>query len=307
MWLRRDASYTIILLPDFSTRLIITMSLTADRPPESICLLRLSAIGDCCHTLPVVRTIQSAWPSARISWIIGTTEYELMKGLDGVEFITFDKGRGSAARRELKRRLAGRRFSLLLHMQASLRANLLSRIVEAKRRIGFDRARARDFQWLFSNEKIEAHERQHVMDGLFGFAEALGIEDRNMHWDIPLSPADLDFATAAASADARVCVISPCSSQRFRNFRNWSAQNYCEVAQYLAGEYNARIIVSGGNTEMERSYGNAIAEAVGEAALNLVGKTTLKQLLALIARADLLIGPDSGPVHMATAVDTPVL
>lgn len=188
-----------------------------------------------------------------------------------------------------------------------MRANLVSRTIKANRRLGFDRARARDYQWLFSNEKIASQEQQHVMDGLFGFAEALGIEQRDLRWDIPLSAADLQFAEVSAAGNGPVCVISPCSSQRFRNFRNWSVQNYCDVVQYLARKYDARIIISGGNSELEQRYGIAMEGIAEKNVLNLVGKTTLKQLLALIARADLLIGPDSGPVHMATAVDTPVL
>src|SRR5512145_1578784 len=119
---------------------------------DSVCVIRLSAIGDCCHTLPVIRTLQAAWPGTRITWIIGRTEFGLLEGASGIEFITFDKRTPWASLASVRRQLASRRFPLLLHMHASMRANLVSRVVRADRRLGFDRARARDYQWLFTNE-----------------------------------------------------------------------------------------------------------------------------------------------------------
>lgn len=276
------------------------------QPPEALCLIRLSAIGDCCHTLPVVRTLQARWPETRITWIIGRTEYGLMQGVDGVEFITFDKRHRVGSLREIRRKLARRRFPVLLHMHASMRANLISLLVDADLRLGFDRHRARDFQWLFTNRKLPAV-RTHVMDGLFSFIEALGIDERMLRWDIPVSPEDEARAEAWCGAHRPVCVISPCSSQRFRNYRNWRVENYAAVARHLVTQRGARVLITGGNTELEHEYGQALAAAVGSGVENLVGRTTLKQLLAILTRADLLICPDSGPAHMATAAGTPVV
>ncbi|GMW05328.1 MAG: hypothetical protein AMXMBFR8_01250 [Nevskiales bacterium] len=275
--------------------------------PESLCVIRLSAIGDCCHTLPVVRTLQSAWPDTRITWVIGRTEYELMKGVDGVEFITFDKNQPRASLTQLRAQTRGRRFPVLLHMHASMRANFASRVVGAVRRIGFDRGRARDYQWLFTNERIAAHADQHVMDGLFAFIEHLGIHERRLRWDIPLSDDDRAFAESQARGPAPLVVISPCSSQRFRNFRDWRAENYAEVANRLQQQFGAKLLLTGGPTAVERAYGTAIASATCAPVTNLIGQTSLKQLLALLERASLLICPDSGPAHMATAVGTPVI
>ena len=254
-----------------------------------------------------MRTLQSAWPGTRITWVIGTTEYGLMKGVDGVEFITFDKARPWRSRGAIRRQLADRRFPVLLHMHASMRANLVSRAIGADRRIGFDRRRARDWQWLFTNERIEARPEQHVIDGLFGFPEHLGIGERVLRWDIPVPAEDRAFAETTCSGQAPVVVISPCSSQRFRNYRNWRVENYSAVARELVRRCGARIVLTGGNTATEREYGAAIEAAVPTHVANLVGRTSLKQLLAILDRADLLICPDSGPAHMATAVGTPVV
>lgn len=230
-----------------------------------------------------------------------------MEGVDGVEFITFDKTRGWRAHLELRRRLSGRRFPVLLQMNASLRANIASTMVRADRRVGFDRARARDFQWLFTSERIRATPRQHVLDGMFAFIEHLGLTERELRWDIPVADGDREFAADACHPPGPTCVISPCSSQRFRNYRNWSVDNYVALVDYLRDEYGANVILSGGATDIERDYAQAIAAGAAGPVSNLVGKTTLKQLLAVIDRAQLVVCPDSGPAHMATAVGTPVV
>jgi len=283
------------------------MPLSLETPPESVCLLRLSAIGDTCHALAVVRTLQMAWPETRLTWVIGKTEARLMGDVPGVEFVVFDKGRGWGAQLELRRALRGRSFDVLLAMHASLRANVACRMIAARRRVGFDSARAKDGQQLFTSERIAPRSGQHALDAMFEFAEHLGISERDLRWDIPLSAEDRASAAAHAPEGEPLLVISPCSSQRARNFRNWSAENYAALADHFAERWKGRVILTGGPTELEKGYGAAIAKHASCAPLDLIGKTSLKELLALIERASVLVCPDSGPAHMATTVDTPVV
>lgn len=251
--------------------------------------------------------MQAVWPETRITWVIGRTEFGLMQGVEGIEFITFDKNRPWASLAGVRARTRGRRYPLLLHMHASMRANLASCMITADRRIGFDRARARDQQWLFTNEKIAAQPRQHVMDGLFGFLEHLGIHERVLRWDIPVSEEDRNWARTQCGDGAPVVVISPCSSQRFRNYRNWSVEHYATLIARLQDTWGAHVLLTGGNTATERLYGEKLQAAAARPIVNLIGHTTLKQLLAIIDEANAVICPDSGPAHMATAVGTPVI
>ena len=123
----------------------------------AICILRLSAIGDVSHVLPVVNAVRDHLPQAAVTWIIGKTEAQLVSGLQGVEFIEFDKRGGLASFRELRRALKGRRFDVLLHMQVSARANLLSGLIRSPLRIGWDRPRWRDrHQWFIDQWFIDA-------------------------------------------------------------------------------------------------------------------------------------------------------
>lgn len=285
----------------------VGLKLPLSSPPRAICVLRLSAIGDTCHTLPVVRSLQAAWPETSITWIIGRTEAGLLGDIPDLEFITFDKRSGLAGMRQIWRTLRRRRFDVLLHMQAALRASLLSLGLRADVRLGFDRPRARDFQWLFTNTRIPAHPRQHVMDGLFGFAEALGVTRRVLRWDIPVPPEAEAFARGHIPEDAPALVISPCSSQRARNYRNWRPEHYAAVVDHAWREHGLRSILTGGGTGVERDYAARISELARHKPLDLVGRTSLKQLFALLGRAAAVLCPDSGPAHMATAAGTPVI
>ncbi len=148
--------------------------------------LRLSALGDTCHVVPIVRTLQHAWPGTELTWIIGKAEARLMSLVDGVEFITVVKRAGFGARHALREQLRGRQFDVLLHMQLALRASLVARQVAATVKVGFDRARARDLQWMFTNARVAPRTREHVLDSFFGFLAALGIKDRLVEWNVPL-------------------------------------------------------------------------------------------------------------------------
>lgn len=276
-----------------------------DRPPESICLLRLSALGDVCHVLPLVRTLQDAWPSTRITWILGKLEHKLLGHVPGVEFIVFDKQAGSRAYRDLRTTLQGRGFDALLHLQLALRASVAAAIVPARYRVGFDRDRAREGQWLFTNVKIEPRRHEHVLDSFFGFVERLGIPSRSMRWDIPLPDSALAYAAAAIpDAGRRTLVISPCSSHPLRN---WRAERYAALADHAVAQHGMEVLLCGGRSALEQEYGRQIAASMRHPCRNLIGRDTLLEFLATLSRATVLVSPDSGPAHMATTVGTPVV
>lgn len=275
--------------------------------PDSICILRLSAIGDCTHVVPMVRTIQKHWPQTRITWIIGKVEHMLMGDIEGVEFIVFDKNQGWRAYAELHQQLKGRRFDILLDMQIALRASLASLLIKAPIKLGYDKARAKDKQWLFTNHKVAAVERQHVLDSFFEFTKAIGLAAKELEWNIPIPQAAHDFVSQHINPEQPVLAINPCSSNRARNWRNWSAENYAAIADYAIQHYNMQVVLTGGPDAMEIDMAAAIESHSQFPLINLVGKTKLKELLAVLDRADVMISPDTGPAHMATTVGTPVI
>jgi heptosyltransferase I len=273
-------------------------------PPASICLLRLSALGDVTHVVPIVRTLQAHWPQTRLTWIIGSREAGLIGDLPDIEFVLFNKGAGLHVCRELRRRLRARRFDVLMNMQVSLRANIASLAVTAPIRLGFDRAQSKDLHGLFITHRIAPVSGQHVLDGFFGFLKALGLNEHALVWNIPMPADALTFAARHLPEGQRTLIISPCSSHALRN---WRAERYAQVANHAVERWDMRVVLCGGPTALEREYAMAISQSMRQPPVDLIGKTTIKQLLALLRRADALVSPDSGPAHMATAVGLPVI
>jgi heptosyltransferase I len=290
------------------------MSLPLLKAPSSLCLLRLSAIGDVTHILPIVRTLQHYWPETKITWIVGRLEHQLVEDIEGIEFIVFDKTLGLKAYKTLWSKLRSRKFDVFLHMQVSLRSNIASLCVRAPIKLGFDKPRAKDFQWLFSNARIKAIDCQHVLDGFFEFLKALGLSERKLVWDIPVPLKDQRWAANLIN-DQRVLIINPSSSQRLNNWRNWGADNYAALIDYAIEKYDLRVMLTGGPADNEI----ALAQDILSSSViinnrdslnkidNLVGKTSLKQLAALMQTSVGVIAPDTGPAHIANALGKPVI
>ena len=248
--------------------------------------------------------MQAAWPATRYTWIIGKLEHKLMSLAPEVEFISYDKRGGLAELLRLRRLLADRRFDVLLHMQLAFRASLIATLVRAPIKLGFDRRRARELQWLFTNRRIADQGDQHVLDALFGFTDALGVPASAPRWDLPLPAAACAYAQRLIPDSRPTLLISACSSHVLRN---WRAERYAALADHAALRHGMRVILCGGPGAVERSMAEAIQSAAHTPLLDQVGKDTLPQLLALLSRATLLITPDSGPAHMATLVGLPVI
>lgn len=272
--------------------------------PTSLCILRTSAIGDVTHVVPLVHTLQAHWPTTPLTWIIGKLEHRLVGDLAGVEFIVFDKSAGRRGHRQVRAQLAQRRFDVLLHMQVALRSNLLSLAVKAPLRIGYDRARSKDLHGLFINCRIPARRGDHVLDAMGSFVEPLGLKQERVRWDIPVPDAAVEFAQRHLPGAAPTLVVCPTSSHRLRN---WRPERYAAVIDHAALVLGWRVALCGGPSAFEREFGDAILAHARSRPLDLIGKDTLKQLLALLQRATLVLCPDSGPMHMANAVGTPVL
>jgi heptosyltransferase I len=270
----------------------------------SVCLLRLSALGDVVNTVPLLRSLQAALPRARLTWIIGRAEHKLLGDIEGVEFIVFDKKAGRPALSELQQALAGRRFDALLVLQRSLRANLLSLRIPARLRVGYDWQRSAELHSLFVNRRIRYRPRQHSLDLMHSFVEPLGIAPGPVRWDIPVPDEARDWAATQLPDGAPVMLFSPCSSQVLRN---WHARGYAALADHAALRHGYRIVLCGGRSTLERKMADDILSAMQAPALDLVGKDTFKRFLALLQRATVVVTPDSGPMHMARAMGAPVI
>ncbi len=264
----------------------------------------MSALGDVTHVVPLLRTLQQHWPGAQLHWVIDKAGATLLEGLDGVVFHVYDKRSGLGGMRALRKQLPEAGFEVLLQMQVALRANLLSAFIPARRRIGYDRSRSRDLHGLFINERIPDRPGTHVLDAIGSFCEPLGLNQTQVVWNLPVPDAAREWARGQWPEDAvPTLLISPCSSHLRRN---WYPDRYAAVADHAADQ-GWRVVLCGGRSALERSTTDAVMAAMRAPALDLVGRDTLKQLPALLERADLVMTPDSGPMHIANAMGTKVL
>lgn len=271
--------------------------------PHSLCILRLSAIGDVCHAIAAVQTIQTTWPSTKITWIVGKVEAQLIHDLPGITVIPFDKKLGLAGMRTIWHQLKDQQFDALVHMQLALRASLLTVGIKAKYKVGFNRKRAKEGQWLFTNRKIEDTASAHVLDSFYAFIEYLGVPKREPSWNIPLSEVDLAFIDTHVSSEKPYVVISPAAS---KDERNWLTERYAQLADWL-NEQGYQVVLCGSPSEREKQLGAAIESLAQSPLINIIGLTSLKQLTAVLKKATVVIAPDSGPAHIATTQHTPVI
>lgn len=268
---------------------------------KSICIVRLSALGDVLMTVPLIRTLQKNLPQARITWVISRPAYELVEGMAGIEFIVIPKPDSFKDYWAFKKQLKGQTFDVLLAAQSSFRANLLYAFIKAKRKIGYDKLRAKDGHQWFIKETIKPG-NDHTLEAFLKFADVLGLEKKELSWNLPLNKEDYEWARPYFDGKEPVLLVNPAAS---KPERSWLIERYIEVIRYAKIHWQMKVILIGGPGNYDRNLADAILKEVD--CIDLVGKTKPKQLLAVISKATVLLCPDTGPSHMAAAVGTPVV
>ncbi|MFQ1048155.1 glycosyltransferase family 9 protein [Avibacterium paragallinarum] len=272
-------------------------------PPKSICILRLSAIGDVCNALSAVQQIQRYWKDTQITWIVGKTEMQLLQNVKGIRFIPYDKKTGWKGILALWKTLRSEHFDVLLNMQTALRASMISLGIKATYKVGFSKNRAREGQWLFTNRKINEPTNPHVLAGFWAFLEYLGLPVETPKWDLAIGEKEISAVRQFIDPNRKNLLISPCSS---KSEKDWLPARYAEIAN-MAHQQNINVILCGSSSEREQAIIQKILSLCEFQPVDASGKTSLLELAALIGLADLVLTPDSGPAHIATAQSTPVI
>jgi heptosyltransferase I len=279
-----------------------------------IAIVRFSALGDVVMVSAAVSALQKALPDAEITWFTSPFTFSLLQGMAGVQFVVLDKPHSLSDYRAFYKRFRERDFDVVLAMQANLRINLLYPSLRAPIKIGFDRTRAREGQWLFCNYRIPFQDN-HLVDSFLSFVETLTGQPALASWNLPVGEEDLEWTEQTLNNFKNT--LTPTLSQRERGQirliaihphaskpeRNWLPERYVEVIN----KTNASIVLTGGNSPAELALCQRLAFTAPDRTLNLCGKTTTKQLAALLGQVDVLIAPDTGSVHIARAMNTPVI
>lgn len=280
-----------------------------DRPPREICIVMLSAIGDAVHVLPVANALKRRWPESRITWVIQPVPHQLVRDHPAIDrFLLFRRRRGLAAYegfQELARRYPQRPYDLLIGLQVYFKAGVLTGLAPARVKLGFDRARARDLNWLFTNERIPPRGQRHVQDQYLEFVEHLGIDPHPVRWGIELDERERAEQRRFLDAMGRpVCALVVGTSKRAKN---WTAEGFARVAEVLEGDYGLRPVLVGGPSPAEariardivdRTRASTVVDALGD---------DLRRLVGILDGSALVISPDTGPLHIARALERPVV
>ncbi|CAN5636702.1 glycosyltransferase family 9 protein [soil metagenome] len=262
----------------------------------------MSAVGDAVHVLPVINSLKASAPGVHITWVIQPGPYQLVKEHPAVDdFVIFDRKRGWRAFRDLRRVVRGRRFDVVIALQVYFKAGVITGMLQAPRKIGFDRARARDLNWLFTTERIPARGQRHVQDQYLEFLEHLGIPPV-MEWRV--GPTEEERARYAGvlppSERPTVAMVVGTSKPA----KEWPVERYAELADRLHEEVGARCVIVGGRSEREVAAVETIERLARHPPIDLL-EWDLRRLVYLLDGADVLVSPDTGPLHIGTAIGTP--
>lgn len=299
------------------------LGLTGDSP-RSIVIVMLSAIGDAVQVLPVVSALRRAFPETYLAWVLQPLPLSLVRHHPGVdEFVPFERGdrsrfwRGafqglgglqSAVGRlgEAAARQPGGRFDLLLDLQVYLKAGLITALTPATVKLGFDRKRTRDLNSLFTTHRIPPLPvgSAHIQDQYFEFLRVVGVDPEPLEFGLDLSETERENREAFRTELGRpYCAMVVSSSDRRKN---WNPEGYARVAAGIRSDFGLEPILVGGHSRREEEMTRAILDRPGPGVTDARGGG-LRRLLGLLDGAELVVSPDTGPLHMARAMETPVV
>jgi heptosyltransferase I len=272
---------------------------------DRVGIVMMSAVGDAVHVLPLLSALKRHTPSTRVSWVLQPGPATLVRGHPAVDdIVLFDRAAGWRAFTNVRRELATRPFDVVLDLQVYLKAGLVTAFTRSPVKVGFDRARARDANWLFTNHRIPPRATgQHVQDQYFEFLDALGIPHDDVTWDLGPWPderaAQREFF---ARIDRPVAAIVVATS---KPEKDWLPERWGEVARALDADFGLQPVLVGGASARERHAAAVILERA-PTAISALG-CGLRPLVGILDGAALVLSPDTGPLHMAVALDRPVV
>ncbi|HEU4995164.1 MAG TPA: glycosyltransferase family 9 protein [Gemmatimonadaceae bacterium] len=272
---------------------------------DRIAIVMMSAAGDAVHTLPVVNAIKRHRPASRITWILQPGPATLVQGHTAVdEIILFDRSRGMRAFLDIRRTLADKEFDLAINLQVYFKAGIVTSFVRAPVKLGFDRTRARDFNWLFTNRKIPPHPNQHVQDQYFEFLQVLGIPVEPVEWHLGPWPEEKSWQReffASFERPAAPMVVATSKPEK-----DWLPERWAEVSDALWHDFGLEPVIVGGRSDRELHAERVIREHARHEPRSALG-SGLRKLTAILGGSALVLAPDTGPLHMSVALERPVI
>jgi heptosyltransferase I len=272
---------------------------------DRICVVMMSAVGDAVHVLPVLHALNRYSPDSRITWVLQPGPATLVQGHKHVDdIVVFDRSKGWRAFTNVRRELSTRQFDLVLDFQVYFKAGIVTSFTRAPVKLGFDRARARDLNWLFTTDRIPPHEPQHVQDQYFEFLSALGIPNDKAVWELGPWQQEREWQRdffARLDRPAAAIVVATSKPQK-----DWLPERWAEVVDILYQDFGLQPVLVGGRTDRELAAERAIMDRARHKPISALG-SGLRNLVGILDGSALVLAPDTGPLHMAVALNRPVI
>ena len=265
----------------------------------------MSAVGDAVHVLPVLTALKRHRPDALVSWILQPGPATLVRGHPDIsQILLFERSNGWRAYNDLRRQLKERRFDLVLALQVYLKAGMITRMVRAPVKLGFDMARARDLNWVFTNAQVQPHAMQHVQDQYFEFLDAIGVPRGAPVWNLGPWPHELGQQRERLKAFDRP--IAPIVVATSKSQKDWLPERWAAVCDALYGDFGVQPVLVGGRSDRELAAERVIVSQAKVPVVSALG-SGLRGLVQLLDGAALVLSPDTGPLHITVALDRPVV
>jgi len=278
--------------------------------PNKITLIRLSAIGDVLMLLPAVRLLKKQFPDTQIDWLIDRPIASILAELTEVNIVPIDKPKSISDYWQLKQQWRNKSTGQLISFQTSFVSNMVMALLPAEHKTGFGSPYSREGHHLFTNTAYDLPKNLHQVEIFFELAKKFaGISDElkitATDLSLPISTLDRTWATDALQEHHKWIAINPMASTQEKT---WPREHYIKFINTLNKHYpDKHIVLTGGPNNKEVEFAASIQQQVNSPCLNLTGKTTLTQLAAILQQVTLVISPDTGPLHLANAVATPVI
>lgn len=272
---------------------------------DRIAIVMMSAAGDAVHTLPVVNALKRHRPQSHITWILQPGPATLVQGHANVdEIIVFDRSRGLRAFTDIRRTLAQKAFDLVINLQVYFKAGIVTAFTRAPVKLGFDRTRARDMNWLFTNRKIPPHPNQHVQDQYFEFLRELGVPHEPVEWHLGPWPEEKPWQREFFQPFQRPAAAMVVATSKPE--KDWPPERWAEVSDALWHDFQLEPVIVGGRSDRELHAERVILERGKHKPRSALG-SGLRKLVAILDGSALALAPDTGPLHMAVAIERPVV
>ena len=265
----------------------------------------MSAVGDTVHVLPVVTALKRHDPGIQITWVLQPGPASLVRGHPDVdEIILFERRAGWRAFTGIRRQLGGRKFDVVINLQVYAKASMVTALASAPVKLGFDRARARDWNWLVTTNKIPPRGQRHVQDQYFEFLDVLGVPHEPVTWNLGPWEHERDAQRAFLARLDRPAASLVIGTTREE--KDWVPERWAELADALYERFGLQPVLVGGRSERELATERVILERARHPVVSTLG-VPLRELVGIFDASDLVVALDTGPMHIATALNTPTV